>query len=203
MAYNGAAVVAMAGKDCFAIASDRRFGIRQQTMACNAQKLFGFGQHEQIQLGLTGLNTDIHTVEQKLRFRTNLFSLREERDMTPRAFGQLVSTLLYEKRFGPYFCEPVIAGLEEDGKVFLCACDLIGAPVFTDDFVVAGTCNESLYGMCESVYRPNLGPEDLFETVSQALLAAVDRDCLSGWGAEVRVVTRERVITRILQTRLD
>ena len=31
-------------------------------------------------------------------------------------------------------------------------------------------------------------PDDLFETVSQALLNAVDRDCLSGWGAVVHVM---------------
>ena len=32
MSYNGAAVVAMAGKDCVAIASDKRYGIRNQTV---------------------------------------------------------------------------------------------------------------------------------------------------------------------------
>jgi 20S proteasome alpha/beta subunit len=37
----------------------------------------------------------------------------QERDIKPAAFGKLVSSLLYEKRFGPYFIEPVIAGLGE------------------------------------------------------------------------------------------
>lgn len=32
------------------------------------------------------------------------------------------------------------------------------------------------------------GPEELFETISQALLSSVDRDCLSGWGGHVYVV---------------
>jgi len=31
-------------------------------------------------------------------------------------------------------------------------------------------------------------PEDLFETISQALLNAVDRDALSGWGAVVHLM---------------
>ena len=34
MQYNGAAVIAMAGKNCVAIASDRRYGIRNQTISC-------------------------------------------------------------------------------------------------------------------------------------------------------------------------
>ena len=32
------------------------------------------------------------------------------------------------------------------------------------------------------------GPEELFETVSQALLSGQDRDCLAGWGAVVYVM---------------
>ena len=33
MQYNGAAIIAMAGKDCIAIASDKRYGIRNQTIS--------------------------------------------------------------------------------------------------------------------------------------------------------------------------
>lgn len=62
-------------------------------------------------------------------------------------------------RFGPYFVEPIVAGLKEDNKPFISAFDLIGAPVTTDDFVVGGTCTNNLYGMCESLYRPNMVSE--------------------------------------------
>lgn len=106
-------------------------------------------------------------------------------------------------RFGPYFTEPVVAGLDAENKPYICAMDLIGAPVFTDDFVVAGTASENLYGMCEGLYRKDMDPETLFETASQALLASVDRDALSGWGAIVHVITAEGVITRELKARQD
>lgn len=63
-------------------------------------------------IGLAGLATDQQTFYEKLRFRMAMYSLREERDIKPASFGKLVSSLLYEKRFGPYFIEPVIAGLD-------------------------------------------------------------------------------------------
>lgn len=66
--------------------------------------------------------------------------------------------------------------------------DLIGCPEQPDDFVVSGTCSPQLYGMCEALYEPDLGPEDLFETISQALVNAFDRDALSGWGASVYIM---------------
>lgn len=134
--------------------------------------------------------------------------------------------------------------------------DSIGAQETAKDFMVAGTATDSLLGICESLWRPDLvsrapgggmagrclswgltpwglpaaaaarqrlmarqqrrrhgrrrhsadgahprtarcsrlrpwrlqGPEELFETVSQALLSGQDRDCLAGWGAVVYVV---------------
>lgn len=86
---------------------------------------------------------------------------------------------------------------------FITATDLLGAGVDTTDFVVGGTCSEQLYGVCEAMYKPNLEAEDLFEVISQALLAGVDRDCLSGWGAIVHIITPDGVIERQLKSRKD
>ena len=111
------------------------------------------------------------------------------------------------RRFGPYFIEPVIAGLDKDNNPYLFASDFIGAPLLpdmeTNGFVTAGTCTDQLYGMCESMWRPEMEPEELFETVSQCLLGALERDCLSGWGATVRVICPDKVITRTLRGRMD
>eukprot|EP00983_Pelagomonas_calceolata_P126840 1161345-Pelagomonas_calceolata.AAC.4 len=62
---------------------------------------------------------------------------------------------------------------------------------------------ESLYGMCESMWRPDMEPEELFETLSQCLLSGVDRDALAGWGAMVHVITKDKVISRTLKGRMD
>lgn len=106
-------------------------------------------------------------------------------------------------RFAPFFIEPIIAGLEADGTPFITAMDLIGAAVTTSDFVVAGTCSENLYGMCESLYEKDMSPERLFETTSQVLLSAFDRDAASGWGAVVHIITKEGVTTRHIKSRVD
>jgi len=205
MAYNGAGIVAMTGKNCVAIASDMRYGIQQQTMADNMHKVFKV--HDKLYVGLSGLATDMQTVMQKLEFRHKLYALREERVMKPKVFAAMVKSLLYERRFGPYFIEPIIAGLEdtkeEKNVPYITATDLIGAGVDTTDFVVGGTCSEQLYGVCEAMYKKNMEPEDLFETISQCLLAAVDRDCLSGWGAIVHIITPDGVIERQLKSRKD
>ena len=200
--YNGAAIIAMRGKDCVAIASDKRLGVQAQTVSCDFQKIFQMGP--KLFVGLPGLATDVQTVSNKLKFRLNLYTLRENRDMKPETFMNMVSNLLYERRFGPFFVEPVIAGLDPKTNVpFIAGMDLIGCPMIAEDFIVSGTCSEQMYGMCESLWQPDLEPDDLFETISQALMNAVDRDAVSGWGAVVHVVEKDKITTRHLKTRMD
>nr|QBH73452.1 proteasome subunit beta type protein [Nicoletia phytophila] len=200
--YNGGAIVAMKGKNCVAIAADRRYGIQAQTIGTDFQKIFPMGSH--LYVGLPGLATDTQTVYQRLRFRLNLYELKESRAIDPRTFASMVSNLLYERRFGPYFVEPVIAGLTpKTYEPFVCNMDLIGCLNTPEDFVVAGTCTEQLYGMCEALWVKDLEPEDLFETVSQALVNACDRDAYSGWGAVVHIIEKDKVTTKHVKTRMD
>eukprot|EP01101_Sappina_pedata_P005396 TRINITY_DN2450_c0_g1_i1.p2 TRINITY_DN2450_c0_g1~~TRINITY_DN2450_c0_g1_i1.p2 ORF type:complete len:223 (-),score=93.67 TRINITY_DN2450_c0_g1_i1:104-724(-) len=201
--YNGGVVLAMTGKNCVAIASDLRFGIKNQSISYNCPKTHQMGPR--LFVGLTGLISDQQTLLELFKFRWNLFALKEERPMPPEQFANFVSSTLYEKRFGPYFVEPVIAGLKgkNNDEPFLCSMDLLGASMISDDFAVAGTCTEALYGMCETYWRADLEEDELFEIVSQCLMSAVDRDALSGWGAEVHIISKDKIVTRRIKARMD
>ncbi|KAJ2387732.1 proteasome core particle subunit beta 3 [Coemansia sp. RSA 2559] len=201
MEHNGSAVVAMKGNNCVAIAADKRLGQGQMTIDTDFQKVFPIT--ERTYIGLSGLATDMKTLHDRFRMRVNLYKHREERVIEPKTFANLVSHMLYEHRFGPYFVEPVIAGLDKHNQPFICNMDTIGCIDLADNFIVSGTAAENLYGTCESLWEPDLEPEELFETISQALLNAVDRDSMSGWGAVVHLITPSGVITRELKARMD
>lgn len=191
----------MTGKDCVAIACDLRLGMQSLGVSNNFEKIFRYGH---VFLGLTGLATDVITLSETFRYKTNLYKLREDRPIEPETLAQLVSSSLYERRFGPYFVGPVVAGLNsKTGKPFIAGFDMIGCIDEAKDFIVSGTASDQLFGMCESLYEPNLEPEDLFETISQSLLNAVDRDALSGWGAVVYIIQKDKVVKRYLRTRQD
>jgi len=202
MAYNGGACIVMTGKNCVAIASDLRFGIQQQTISNNFPKVYRI--NDKCFVGISGLVTDAQTLYQKIVFRHNLYKLREERDMSPSVVTNLIANMLYEKRFGPYFTEPLICGLEgPDNKPYISGMDLIGATVATNDFLVVGTMTPAMYGVCETLYKPNMEKDELFETISQCMLSSLERDALSGWGAVVHIITPEEVITKKLLGRQD
>jgi len=144
----------MVGKDCVAIACDLRLGLQALTVSNNFPKIFQYGD---VFLGLTGLATDVNTVSDLFRYKVNMYRLREERAIAPRTFANLVSSSLYERRFGPYFVSPVVAGLDpKTGKPFICGFDSIGCIDFAKDFIVSGTASEQLFGMCEGLWEPDM-----------------------------------------------
>ena len=71
------------------------------------------------------------------------------------------------------------------------------------DFVAGGTCEEQLMGMAETLWEPKMQPDQLFECISQAMMNAFDRDGISGWGAVVHIIEKDKVTTRTLKTRMD
>lgn len=186
MEYNGGSVVAMRGKNCVAIASDLRIGNQALLLAYNFDKVFCMTDRTYV--GLPGLATDVATLREKFRYRLNMFHMKEDREIEPETFANLVSSTLYERRFGPYFIEPVIAGLNSKDEPFIAATDLIGCLNFAKDFVVSGTASDRLFGMAEGLWEPDLEPEDLFETISQTMLNGMERDALSGMGVVVRIM---------------
>jgi len=152
---NGGACVAMVGKDCVGIACDLRLGMQALTVSNNMPKIFSFS--DSVYLGLTGLATDVATVSDLFRYKVNMYRLREERNISPETMASLVSTSLYERRFGPYFVSPVVAGINQtSGKPFICGFDSIGCIDFAKDFIVSGTASDQLFGMCEGLWEPDL-----------------------------------------------
>jgi 20S proteasome subunit beta 3 len=58
--YNGGSVVAMKGKNCVAIASDMRLGMKFMTVSTEFSKIYNVS--ERCMLGLAGLATDAQTL---------------------------------------------------------------------------------------------------------------------------------------------
>ena len=129
--------------------------MRGKTVSTDFPKTFRM--HDKLFVGLSGLATDVQTVSEKLKFRINMYKLKEERDIKASTFTKMLSNMLYEKRFGPYFVGPIVAGLEgKENKPYIAGMDLIGATEEPKDFIAQGTCAENLVGMCETLYKPDM-----------------------------------------------
>lgn len=109
------AVIAMAGDQCVAIASDHRYGRGSITLATNYEKVFKVGDH--LFLGMAGVPTDCDRIVKLMRFKKNLYEIAENRAMKPCVYAKNLSNVLYEARFASYMVEAVVAGLDYSGNI--------------------------------------------------------------------------------------
>ena len=152
-------------------------------------------------MGLAGLGTDVQTFAKEMRYKLKMYQLRENRQMKPSTFAQLVGTTLYEHRWGPYLITPLVVGLE-DGKPIIYDYDYIGTQSHSENFGNIGTSGQNFVSLCEGFYREGLTPEELEDIMGNIILSGADRDILSGMGGIVYVLTEEGLTAKLLKGKL-
>ncbi|AFN82500.1 20S proteasome subunit [Encephalitozoon romaleae SJ-2008] len=199
--FYGGSILAMASENAVAIMSDKRLGMGPITVSKDFVRIHRMGPR--LYVGLSTFVPDTQVLLRRIRKNYNLFKLEEQREMEPEELSNMISFLLYSKRTSPYITAPIVAGLSSDGRPYISGMDCIGSITSPKDFVATGTAAKNLMGICEALYRPNMDEENLFVTCAQAFLNAVDRDALSGWGADCYVISEGKVIKRSIKGRCD
>jgi 20S proteasome alpha/beta subunit len=88
-------------------------------------------------------------------------------------------------------------------RPYLCCMDMIGAKSQSEAFVCAGTACKSLYGTAEALWEPDMSPDELVSVCTNAFLSALERDCLSGYGATVYLLTPDGITEYDISGRSD
>ncbi|CAJ1946381.1 unnamed protein product [Cylindrotheca closterium] len=218
MTMNGGSLLAMAGKDCVAIALDKRFGSGPQMV--NIAPRLAWTPNPQLMVAFVGLEGDVQSLSQDLQtqvraklnralgFSTSLQEDSRRRYISPKALASITSHMLHRNR-GRYYVEPVIAGLSTSSspsapcKPFLCAMDMIGAKSTSQSFVCSGAASKSLYGTAEALWKPDMDKDQLLRACGEAFQSALERDCLSGYGSLVYLITKDGITEYDLAHRND
>lgn len=254
LTMNGGSVLAMTGKNCIAVAVDKRFG-RDSSLIniCSRRPVLHFPDSTLV--AFTGLESDVQSLRIELvtqvarKYNRGLgfssFGIGSDLGVSVRSVASLTSHVLYHRKQSPYYVEPLVVGLEPDGWVdatsdtddnesskkksedsgqlhtqtrdlsssipakqrryrpFLCSMDLLGARSESQSFVCAGTATESIFGTAEALWKPDLTPEQLLPICCKAFLSALERDCLSGYGAVVYMITPDGIVEHDVTGRND
>ncbi|ELQ74741.1 20S proteasome, regulatory subunit beta type PSMB3/PUP3 [Trachipleistophora hominis] len=199
--FYGGSVLALTGKHSAIIVSDKRLGNNSITVSTQHDRVYKMS--DKVYVGMTLFVPDVQMLVRKLRMEVNLFEIEENRRIDPDEFSSLLSYTLYSHRFSPRFVDPVVAGIDAHDKPYICSMDLLGCQSTSNDFCAVGTAEDKLYGLAEALYVPDMNDDELFVTAMQIFLNAVDRDALSGWGAEAHIISRDRVVKRTVKSRMD
>ncbi|KAI5181893.1 20S proteasome subunit beta 3 [Nematocida sp. AWRm80] len=199
--YYGGSVLAMKGKGCILLGSDKRMGNNAVTIHNNISRMYVMTPR--IVVSMCGFLPDGQIIAKILRKHINMFKLNQGREIEPNELCSLLSYILYGKRFSPYYADPIVIGFDRNGEGHIYSMDMIGCVSTSETYLASGTARQNIVGMAEVLFEENLEQEDLFTTGMQTLLNSVDRDALSGWGAEAIILTPTGRIHREVSGRQD
>lgn len=124
-AENGGTILAIAGSDFAVVAGDTRQSEGYSIQTRYAPKVFRLT--DKAVLAVIGFAADGNMFVKKVKQRLEWYRHAHAKDMPLRAIARLIQTMLYAKRFFPYYVHNILGGIEEDGSGAVYSFDPVGS----------------------------------------------------------------------------
>lgn len=193
---NGGTVLAIAGKDYCIIAGDTRQSEGYSINARYAPKVHAL--HSRAVLAAQGMAADANTLVGQINQRQIWYEHKHGKSMSVSATAQMLSTILYGKRFFPYSVWNVLGGVDENGEGAVFAYDPVGN-YRRCGFKAGGSAAALVQPFLDSQvgfkHQPGkegtLSLEEAIRVARDAFTSATERDIYTGDFLEIFVVKKE------------
>jgi len=192
---NGGTVVAVARDDYAVIAADTRLSVGYRIHTRKSTKFLKLT--DKCVIGSAGMNADIVTLHKVLTIRVQQYVFKHHRYPSVTAIAQMLSTILYGRRFFPYYTFNLVAGIDEVGKGALFTYDAIGN-FERLEYSASGSGSALVEGVLDSqigLHNQSEGKEsgpkskvEVIDVLKDVLQSATERDIYTGDMAEVVVI---------------
>ncbi|KAJ2944184.1 hypothetical protein O0L34_g18162 [Tuta absoluta] len=183
---NGGSVVAIAGDDFAVIGADTRLSTGYSIFTRGQKRLFRLT--DKMVLGVTGCWCDALALTRLLSARIQMYLYEHNKTMSTPAAAQMLSTVLYYKRFFPYVVNSVLAGLDDDGKGCVYSYDYVGH-CESSKFCAAGSSGAQLQPLLDNqiamsnqqnAIETPITQERAVTLLKDSFIGAAERDMYTG-----------------------
>jgi len=186
--YKGTTTVGVVCKDGVVLGTEKRATMGNFIASRAAKKIYRIT--DRIALTTAGSVGDAQFLARVVKIETDLYRLRRDRVMSVQSVATLLSNLLNQNRWFPYFVQLLVGGVDRDGARIY-SIDPIGGAIREDRVVATGSGSLTAYGVLEDRYSEDMTTEDASELVIRAINAAMKRDSASGDGMDVVRITED------------
>ena len=130
---NGGSTLGITGADFAILAGDTRSTSGYNILTRYAPKVFKIGGNDEtgegahIILSVVGFAADGQALKERLDTIVKMYKYQHGKPMSVKACAQRLATILYQKRFFPYYVHAILGGLDEEGKGALYSYDPVGS----------------------------------------------------------------------------
>ena len=183
----GTTTVGIVTKDGVVLATEHRASMETFIAHKVAQKLYKLD--ENIGMTTAGLVGDLQVLVRYMKAEINLYRLRRDMLMPVGAAATLLSNILNERKFFPYYVGLIVGGYDYKGyHVF--SIDAAGGAI-EDKYTSVGSGSLFVYGVLEDRWDDNISLDEGVNLAIRGINAAMKRDAASGDGISVATITQK------------
>lgn len=207
---NGGTVLGVSGEDFAIVASDTRLSEGYSIHTRNQSKLYQLTNKGV--LGSAGFHGDVLTLVKQIEARQTFYKQTHGRTMSTASIAQMLATMLYSKRFFPYYTYNILGGLDAEGKGCVYSYDPVGS-YEREEHRAAGTAASLLQPLLDNQIgwknRENEGEkvpltkEQAIGLVKDVFTSAAERDIYTGDNVELKIITKDGVESQTFALRRD
>ncbi|KAM8953776.1 proteasome subunit beta type-1 [Pelodytes ibericus] len=207
--FNGGTVLALAGDDFALVASDTRLSEGYSIHSRHTPKCYKLT--DKTVIGCSGFHGDCLTLTKIIEARLKMYKHSNNKTMTSGAIAAMLSTILYSRRFFPYYVYNIIGGLDEEGKGAVYSFDPVGS-YQRDAYKAGGSASAMLqplldnqigYKNMQNVEQLPLTLEKAIQLVKDVFISAAERDVYTGDALKICIVTKDGIREESIPLRKD
>lgn len=215
---NGGSTLAIAGSDFTIVAGDTRSTSGYNINTRYSPKVFKIGGTTESQddatlvLSVVGFAADGHALKERLDAIVKMYRYQHGKPMTVKACAQRLATILYGKRFFPYYVTAILGGLDEEGHGAVYSYDPVGS-YEREQCRAAGAAASLIMPFLDNQvnfknqYQPGSGEglmllererfplprNEVEDLVKDAFDSAVERHIEVGDGLQMMIITKDGI----------
>lgn len=191
----GTTTLAMVCKDGVVVAADKKATMGYLIANKESDKIQSLDDH--IAMTVAGVWGDAQALTRYLKAEFSLFRLNNGRKISVKSAASLVSNILQNNKYYPYYVQLIVAGFDDDGPSIY-TLDAIGSSEEERKFFSTGSGSPMALGVLEDSYKEGMTAEEGSKLAYRAIKAAIGRDIASGGNAiDVGIITKDGIkITR-------
>ncbi|KAL6716316.1 Proteasome subunit beta type-6 [Lecanora helva] len=216
--HNGGSTLAIAGNGFAIIAGDTRSTSGYSINSRYSPKVFAIGGDDEtgegahIILSVVGFAADGTALKERLSAIVKMYKYQHGKKMSVKACAQRLATILYSKRFFPYYVTAILGGLDEEDKGALYSYDPVGS-YEREQCRAAGVAASLIMPFLDNQvnfknqYMPGTGDghdlqarkalplprEEVEQLVRDAFTSATERHIEVGDGLQMLVITKDGI----------
>jgi len=191
----GTTTLGLVCKDAVVVAADKKATMGYLIANKESDKILLLDDH--IVMTVAGVWGDAQALGRYLKAEFKLFHLQNGRKISVRGAASMVSNILQNNKFYPYYVQLIIAGYDDSGPSVY-TLDAIGSSEQEKKFFSTGSGSPMALGVLEDSFKEGMSVEEGSKLAHRAVKAAIGRDIASGGNAiDVGVINKDGIkITR-------